>query len=298
MHSDAETFDPHTERVYQALQVLSACAVAFAHGSNDVANAIGPFSAIYNTYMTAAIPSSKSTTPEWIFVLGAGGMVIGLMMYGYNIIMQLGVNMLHLTPSRGFSAELSAGLTIALASFFGIPVSTTQIIVGAEVGVGLCEGKNGINRKVLLKTFGGWVSTILLGGLFCAALFSAGAYPPSIVQTQEIRMYRTQLIALNSALLKTMNNTNNKWNDDANWWNGTVAPPMSYNGKQLLSVITKNANDMLKLAAPKQYVSAAQVLYYVSQTTLLNTEYSLTAIGQINAPAVLNGTSFYNPQPF
>ena len=133
MHDAAEVFDPHTERVYQALQVISACCVAFAHGSNDVANSIGPFSAIYAVYTTHAIPGSSATTPEWMFVLGGIAIMLGLLMYGYNIILQLGVNMLKLTPSRGFSVELAAGLTIALASFFGIPVSTTQIIVGAEV---------------------------------------------------------------------------------------------------------------------------------------------------------------------
>ncbi len=82
MHASAEVFDPHAERVFQYLQVISACAVAFAHGSNDVANAIGPFSGIYQTYTTYNIPSSSSTTPKWIFVLGGIGIVVGLMTYG------------------------------------------------------------------------------------------------------------------------------------------------------------------------------------------------------------------------
>lgn len=96
--------------------------------------------------------------------------------------MELGVSLLKLTPSRGYSAELATGLTISLASAYGLPVSTTQIIVGAETGVGLCEGvKTGVNFPVLLKTFVAWIFTIIIAAITCAAIFSMGLYAPSIM---------------------------------------------------------------------------------------------------------------------
>lgn len=297
MHNAAEEFDPHTEKVYQALQVLSACCVSFAHGSNDVANAIGPFAAIYATYQTWAIPGSSSVTPLWIFAMGGLGIVFGLLMYGYNIIMMLGVNMLHLTPSRGFSAELGAGLTIALASFFGIPVSTTQIIVGCEVGVGLCEGKSGISWKVLAKTFMGWIWTIILSMGFCAALFSAGAYAPSIIQSSAIRTYRTNLMAMQIETMKALNTTNYQYAKDVVWWNGTVASPMKQNGSRLVGAINSSINGMKKLQTPKKYVSEDQVLWYIAQSQWLFVNYSITAIGQNNKSAVTSGAVPYKPRP-
>ena len=123
--------------------------------------------------------------------------------------MELGVGMLKLTPSRGFTVELSAGLTISLASFFGIPVSTTQIIVGCEMGCGLMENiRTGINFKILIKTMLGWIWTIVLAMGFCAALFSAGAYAPSITMYNEIRSYRLDIYNEVQAIYKEMNDAN------------------------------------------------------------------------------------------
>ena len=191
--------------------MFSACCVAFAHGSNDVANAIGPFSGIYSTYTSYAVPTGSTSTEKWIFAMGGIGILLGLMTYGYNIIMQLGCRLLKLTPSRGFSAELAAGLTISLASFYGIPVSTTQIIVGCEMGVGLMENvKTGVSWKVFGKTFLGWIWTILLSLAFCAALFSAGAYAPSIIQSNEINQYRTQLYSEASSIYAQIGAVNNR----------------------------------------------------------------------------------------
>ncbi|KAG1670896.1 hypothetical protein FOA52_000398 [Chlamydomonas sp. UWO 241] len=190
IHAGVELFNPETERIYMVLQVFSASCVAFAHGSNDVANSIGPFSAIYTVYQTSQVPSSSTETPKWIFAMGGSMIVFGLMTYGYNIIQTIGVKLLALTPSRGFSAELAAGLTISLSSFYGIPVSTTQIIIGAETGIGMSESfLHGTNYWLLLRTFFGWIWTILLAVGFCAALFSAGAYAPSIIMAQELNLY-------------------------------------------------------------------------------------------------------------
>ncbi|GAX82464.1 hypothetical protein CEUSTIGMA_g9891.t1 [Chlamydomonas eustigma] len=287
IHGNAEVFDVNTERIYQYLQVFTACCVAFAHGANDVANSIGPFSGIYTTYMTHAVPTGTTQTEKWIFVLGGVGIVIGLMTYGYNIIMQLGVKMLKLTPSRGFSVELAAGLTISLASFFGIPVSTTQIIVGAEMGVGLVENvKTGLNFPVLLRTMGGWVWTILLALAFTAALFSAGAYAPSIAMSNEIRDYRMQLYNEASSVFSALNATNMEYANNSAWWTNTE---VQINGSQLNATLQAESIALRKAMykydsikgkyGNKQYISNQQVLYYLNQALELQNETSVTTIG-------------------
>lgn len=234
-----------------------------------------------------------------MFVLGGFGIVIGLMMYGYNIIMQLGVKMLHLTPSRGFSAELAAGLTIALASFYGIPVSTTQIIVGCEVGVALSESTKGggLGWKVLLSTFLGWIWTILLSLSMCGALFASGAYAPSIYQTSDLNFYRTNILSAQQSVLTAVQRQNALWRNDATWWTGAVSSPMLYNGNQLNATIVKSQTAMRALQSPKTYTSPNQVMYYLAQTSALYANYSITALGQNNAPAVTTGAAAYRPQP-
>ncbi len=291
IHGAAELFDVRTEKIYQYLQVFTACCVAFAHGANDVANSIGPFAGIYTTYQTHAVPTGSAETEKWIFVMGGIGIVIGLMTYGYNIIMQLGVKMLKLTPSRGFCVELAAGLTISLASFFGIPVSTTQIIVGAEMGVGLVENvKTGINFPILARTMCGWVWTIILALAFTAALFSAGAYAPSIIMSNEIRAFRSQLYAeanmiygvMDSVNVANMNNTNG-------WWNSTEVQP--YNGENLSVAISNSKaayqQDMFLLdkkgkpTSTEKYISKDQVVYHFNQALYLYKQTSNTTIGQV-----------------
>ncbi|KAG1676248.1 hypothetical protein FOA52_006466 [Chlamydomonas sp. UWO 241] len=187
MIANAEVFAPKTERIFSYLQVLSASCVAFAHGSNDVANSIGPFSAIYFVYTNHKVPGSNAEAPKWIFALGGGMIVVGLATYGYNIIMTIGV---------------AAGMTIALASFFSIPVSTTQIIVGAETGIGLCESIHGIRRALLAKTFFGWVITIVLALGFCAGLFAAGAYALSITMAAQMREMNYGVYAVTTDIYK------------------------------------------------------------------------------------------------
>ena len=291
MHHNAEVFDTHTEKIFQYLQVFTACCVAFAHGANDVANAIGPFSGIYTTFQTYAVPTGSAQTEKWIFAIGGVGIVLGLMTYGYNIIMQLGVKMLKLTPSRGFSVELAAGLTISLASFFGIPVSTTQIIVGCEMGVGLVENvKTGINFPILARTCLGWVWTIVLALAFTAALFSAGAYAPSIIQTNEIREFRMALYTEANDIYSTMNAVNNQYKNNTAWWNGTDVQP--YNGAKLNSLITNSSTAykkaMYEYDSKKakygglKYIGGDQVLFYFNQALDLQNQTSNTTIGKVN----------------
>eukprot|EP00798_Chlamydomonas_sp_ICE-L_P026808 gene26808-4402_t len=298
MENNAEHFEPHTEKVYEFLQVISAACVAFAHGSNDVANAVGPFSAIFFVYENWKIPGSKTTPPHWIFVFGGVGIVIGLIMDGYNIIKELGCNLLHLTPSRGFSAELAAGMTISLSSFFGIPVSTTQIITGAELGVGLCEGRlSAVNWRLFAKIFSGWILTIILNLACCACLFSMGAYAPSVIQTQQLRDIRQSIMETQMVTIKNLNSSNAVWESDPTWWTGDVAPPLMYNGSHLSPLLNDTFYDMKALVSPKSYVTIDQILYYNYYAQQLVANYSVDGVGQNDIPAVEEGGVAYKADP-
>jgi sodium-dependent phosphate transporter len=282
MHNNAEVFKPETEKMFQYLQVLSSCCVAFAHGSNDVANSIGPFSAIFTTYQTHTVPSSKTPTPKWIFAMGSSLLVIGLLTYGYNIIMTLGVQLLKLTPSRGFSAELAAGLTISLASFYGIPVSTTQIIVGCETGVALCESiRHGANWMLLLKTFLGWIWTIILAIGFSACLFSMGAFAPSINMQYQIYELNYGMYNISKGLYNSMAAANRAANvsNPSYWTDPTWAPQ---NGSKLAATITaQNATYTKVIGKPYTgaYLTPPMSFYYFNQALSLYRNNSQSTIG-------------------
>ena len=184
-----EKFFDETENVYKYLQVFSSCCVAFAHGANDVANAIGPFGAIWYVYNNRSINNSVET-PRWMLVIGGAGIVIGLWTYGYNVIKALGGQLCSLTPSRGYSAELATALTVSFASVYGIPISTTHCIVGAEVGIGLLENiKTGVNWRLFAKTFSAWILTLIISGFLSALIFSQGIYSPSVIMSKDIEIY-------------------------------------------------------------------------------------------------------------
>jgi sodium-dependent phosphate transporter len=163
----------------RSLQVLSAICVSFAHGANDVANACGPLAGIWATYQAGEFVA-ETETPVWVLIIGAVGLVIGLATYGYNIIRALGVRMAAMTPSRGFSAELATSLVVSVASAYGMPISTTHTITGAVVGVGLMEGRAGVNWWQFSRVFAAWVFTLIFTGAFAAALFAQGVYAPSL----------------------------------------------------------------------------------------------------------------------
>lgn len=157
------------ERVFGVLMVVTACGMAFAHGSNDVANAIGPLAAVISVAQSGVI-AAQSATPVWILLLGGAGIVIGLATYGVRVIATVGEKITHLTPSRGFAAELAAATTIVIASGTGIPVSTTHTLVGAVLGVGLARGIEAIDLQVVVRIFVSWIVTIPVGA-FLAILF-------------------------------------------------------------------------------------------------------------------------------
>ncbi|MCH2177504.1 MAG: inorganic phosphate transporter [Mariniblastus sp.] len=152
------------EKIFVILQVLTACLVAFAHGANDVANAIGPLSAAYQAIRQGVI-EVKSTTPSWALLLGGTGIVIGLATWGWRVIQTVGKKITELTPSRGFCAEFAAAITILGASVLpiGLPVSTTHTLVGAVLGVGLARGINALNLKTMRDIIAGWAITIPAG---------------------------------------------------------------------------------------------------------------------------------------
>ncbi|MDF1653851.1 MAG: inorganic phosphate transporter [Coxiellaceae bacterium] len=159
------------EKVFGILMIFTACAMAFAHGSNDVANAIGPLAAVYGIVHEGGSVMAHSALPFWILGLGAAGIVIGLATYGYKVIATVGHNITQLTPSRGFAAQLATASTVVIASGFGLPISTTQTLVGAVLGVGFARGIGALNLSVIRNIFLSWVVTLPAGAIFAIVYF-------------------------------------------------------------------------------------------------------------------------------
>jgi len=159
------------ESVFAVLMVFTACAMAFAHGSNDVANAVGPLAAIASVISTGGEVAAKSVMPSWILLLGGAGIVVGLATYGWKVIATIGKKITELTPSRGFAAELAAAGTVVLASGTGLPVSTTHTLVGAVLGVGLARGIGALNLGVIGTIFMSWVITLPAGAGLAIVFF-------------------------------------------------------------------------------------------------------------------------------
>jgi len=160
------------EKVFAILQIYTACAVAFAHGSNDVANSIGPMAAAWTTLKEGAIVTS-SAVPLWMLLAGGTGIVIGLGTYGYKVMETVGTRITHLTPSRGYTAEFAAALTIVVASQFGLPISTTHTLVGAVLGVGLARGLAATNMGVVGQIALSWIVTLPAGAGLAIFFFYA-----------------------------------------------------------------------------------------------------------------------------
>ena len=161
------------EKLFGALMVITACSMAFAHGSNDVANAIGPLAAVYSIVESGGEIVSKSALPSWILLVGGGGIVFGLATFGFRVMKTIGKGITELTPSRGFSAELAAATTVVLASYTGLPVSTTQVLVGAVLGVGIARGLASLNMRVINRIFLSWIITLPAGALMSILFFFA-----------------------------------------------------------------------------------------------------------------------------
>ena len=151
------------EKVFGVLMIFTACAMAFAHGSNDVANAVGPLAAVASTVQSGGEIAAKSAVPWWILLVGALGIVVGLATYGWRVIVTVVKKITELTPSRGFAAELGASATVVIASGTGLPISTTHTLVGAVLGVGFARGIGALNIGVIGNIFASWVITLPAG---------------------------------------------------------------------------------------------------------------------------------------
>jgi len=206
MWANCEMFDVKTEMMFRYLQVFSACVMSLAHGSNDVANAMGPFSAVYSIWSTQTL-DSKSKVPEWILVIGGAGIVAGLALYGYRIMRVIGVKSARLTNSRGFCCELSTAIVVMVASRYGLPVSTTQTIMGAVWTIGLFEGVKGVNKKMMLRTWCGWVLTLVIAAVGCAGLSSLLMYSPQKTAADDIVAITKALGSDSLAMLRQINAT-------------------------------------------------------------------------------------------
>ena len=145
--------------------------MAFAHGSNDVANAIGPLAAIYSVIESGGMIGANSALPVWVLLVGGGGIVFGLVTYGHKVIATVGTGITQLTPSRGFAATLAAAATVVIASGTGLPVSTTQVLVGAVLGVGLARGLAALDTRVINKIFLSWLITLPAGAIMSIIFF-------------------------------------------------------------------------------------------------------------------------------
>ena len=169
--ADKDFHFTNVERVFGVLMVLTACAMAFAHGSNDVANAIGPVAAVVSIVQSGGEVASQAALPLWVLFLGGVGIVVGLVMYGKRVIETVGNQITELTPSRGFAATLAAATTVVLASGTGLPISTTHTLVGAILGVGLARGMAALNLTVIRNIFMSWVVTLPAGALLSILFF-------------------------------------------------------------------------------------------------------------------------------
>jgi len=159
------------EKIFGMMMIFSASAMAFAHGSNDVANGIGPMAAIISILESGGEMAQESNLPIWVLLLGGFGIVLGLSTLGYRVIQTIGSKITELVPTRGFSAELAAAATVVIASRTGIPVSTTQIAVGAVMGVGLARGIGALDLRVIGGIMMSWVITLPVGALLSIFFF-------------------------------------------------------------------------------------------------------------------------------
>jgi PiT family inorganic phosphate transporter len=169
--ADKDFHFTNVEKIFGILMMITACAMAFAHGSNDVANAVGPLAAVVSIVQNDGNIGQKSAMAPWILILGGAGIVAGLVMYGHKVIATVGNKITELTPSRGFAATLAAASTVVIASSTGLPISTTHTLVGAVLGVGLARGIAALNLNVIKTIFVSWIVTLPAGAIMSIFFF-------------------------------------------------------------------------------------------------------------------------------
>ncbi|KPA81924.1 phosphate-Repressible Phosphate Permease-like protein [Leptomonas pyrrhocoris] len=177
---EVQVYDSRAERVFRYLQVFTAICASFAHGASDVSNAVGPLAAIYQVYQSSDV-SKNTSVPIWVLCLGGAGIVVGLATFGMRLMRLLGEDLTVITPSRGFSAELSAALVVSFASGYGIPVSSTHCITGGVVGISVVDVSFlNIRWMMVLKMYAGWVFTLVITAIISATFFTQGINAPSL----------------------------------------------------------------------------------------------------------------------
>ena len=159
-----------TEDIFKYLQIITAFYVAFAHGSNDVANAVGPLAAVVSILESGTV-QMKVEMPVWILAMGGGCIVFGLLIWGRRVMMTIGSKITEITPSRGFSAEFGAATVVLICSKMGLPISTTHTLVGSVIGVGMARGLPTLNLGIVYKIFISWISTVPFTAILSAVLF-------------------------------------------------------------------------------------------------------------------------------
>jgi PiT family inorganic phosphate transporter len=169
--ADKEFHFASVEKVFVPMMIFTACAMAFAHGSNDVANGVGPMAAVYGLVKSGGELSQSSPMPIWILMIGGVGIVVGLATYGYRVMRTIGTKITELTPTRGFCATMAAAAVVVLASRTGMPVSTTHIAVGAVIGVGFARGIGALDLRVIGSIVMSWIVTLPIGGALAAIFF-------------------------------------------------------------------------------------------------------------------------------
>jgi len=177
---NSSQYDSDVEHLFTYVQVFTASLSSFAHGANDIANAVAPLAAIIDIYQTGEI-NPEAPVQRWILAYGGVALVLGLLLYGYKVIKTIGYKLTAISPTRGSSASLAASLLVVTASYIGIPVSTTQCIVGAVAGIGLVEGKKNVQWWQLFKVCISWVVVFFVACLISALLFSMCYYSPSMM---------------------------------------------------------------------------------------------------------------------
>uniref|UniRef100_A0A7S3YL53 Phosphate transporter n=1 Tax=Lotharella globosa TaxID=91324 RepID=A0A7S3YL53_9EUKA len=180
IHDNAEVFDPRAEEVFKYLQVFTAMCDAFAHGANDVANAMGPFAACYMIWREGEVSKKAELGADayWILAIGGLGIVVGLATYGYHIVRAIGIKLAKITPSRGTCIELGSAAVVITGSRLELPLSTTHCQVGATMGVAALEGSAGINWWIFGKTVVGWVITLAVVGAMASVFMAQAIYAP------------------------------------------------------------------------------------------------------------------------
>ncbi|WP_299733942.1 inorganic phosphate transporter [uncultured Endozoicomonas sp.] len=169
--ADAAFHFSSVEKLFGVMMIFTACSMAFAHGSNDVANAVGPLAAVVSVVHSGGEIVGKTSVPPWVLLLGAAGIVVGLATWGYKVMATIGTHITELTPSRGFAAELAAASTVVMASGTGLPISTTHTLVGAVLGVGLARGIGALNLRVISTIFMSWLITLPAGAILAIIFF-------------------------------------------------------------------------------------------------------------------------------